>query len=96
MASETVVSSVAEFDDVSQQVLGNYFDDENMTINLKNFIEGCQYACTANLNWGYDGLLSFFIDVCTGNRSLTPSSLRSARYKLASDSLKGGLRVTLE
>jgi hypothetical protein len=53
VAARSISSSVAEFDQISSQVVNRDFDNEDMRANLKRFIDGCKYACTANLNWGY-------------------------------------------
>ncbi|KAJ5274029.1 terpenoid synthase [Penicillium angulare] len=52
VAVETVSSSVAEFDQIADKVLDMHTGDEKLAANLNNFIDGCKFACTANLNWG--------------------------------------------
>ncbi|PWY88674.1 terpenoid synthase [Aspergillus sclerotioniger CBS 115572] len=50
-AVHTVRESVAEFDRVADTFLIDKQDDPQL-LNLSNFIDGCKFACTANLNWG--------------------------------------------
>jgi hypothetical protein len=49
-AVHMVRSSVAEFDILSKQLLDQHSNNE-VHENLLNFVKGCKYACTANINW---------------------------------------------
>lgn len=48
---ETLVASVAAFENASMRLLDRYFSDPEIHRKLLHFIHGCQCACTANLNW---------------------------------------------
>ncbi|GKZ36287.1 terpene cyclase [Aspergillus brasiliensis] len=50
-AVHTVRDSVTEFDRVADTFLIDNQDDPQL-VNLSKFINGCKFACTANLNWG--------------------------------------------
>ncbi|KAE8149091.1 terpenoid synthase [Aspergillus avenaceus] len=50
-AARTVCNSVAEFDRVAEAFLIDNQEDPQLG-NLSKFIDGCKFACTANLNWG--------------------------------------------
>ncbi|GKZ27448.1 hypothetical protein AbraCBS73388_004666 [Aspergillus brasiliensis] len=51
-AVHTVQDSVTEFDRVADTFLINSQDDPQL-VSLSKFIDGCNFASTANLNWGY-------------------------------------------
>ncbi|KAG9252051.1 isoprenoid synthase domain-containing protein [Emericellopsis atlantica] len=50
-SSQIVEESVERLDAASERLLARYAHDEKTQADLGKFIEGCQYACTANLNW---------------------------------------------
>jgi len=50
-SSQIVEESVRRLDAASERLLARYAHDEKTRADLGKFIEGCQYACTANLNW---------------------------------------------
>ncbi|KAI6781733.1 Microbial Terpene synthase-like protein [Emericellopsis cladophorae] len=50
-SSQIVEESVKRLDAASERLLARYAHDEKTRADLGKFIEGCQYACTANLNW---------------------------------------------
>ncbi len=51
-----VKASIAAFDSSSQRLLNEYSSEADSCAKLQKFIDGCQYACMSNLNWG---LVSF-------------------------------------
>ncbi|MCJ1239389.1 hypothetical protein MMC14_007385 [Varicellaria rhodocarpa] len=44
-------NAVASFDQAARILLARYTQDDITATCLGQFIEGCRYACTANLNW---------------------------------------------
>ena len=44
-------TAVANFEQAANALLTNHTQDDEVATKLGNFIDGCRYACTANLNW---------------------------------------------
>ena len=101
MAMNIFESSVVAFSECSQRLLARYTYDAKVHKGLQKFITGCQYACTANLNWRSVRVVSIQPPIPKyASTELTtllsqPNSLESSRYKLGYISLSGNVRMTL-
>ncbi|KAK7911630.1 terpenoid synthase [Apiospora marii] len=49
--AEMVKASIGRFEAAEENLLARYSDRPNSGRALKDYIDGCKYACTANLNW---------------------------------------------
>lgn len=54
VAMSILEASVKAFSQCSQRLLARYAHDQQVHRALQKFITGCQYACTANLNWSLE------------------------------------------
>lgn len=96
-------ASVKAFSQCSQRLLARYAHDQQVHRALQKFITGCQYACTANLNWRSVGIIPKPIPpppaVRSGLRTdqTLPqlNSLESSRYKLRFKSLNDNVMMVL-
>lgn len=46
-----IETSVARFEMAANALLAQYTHDPVVAGHVRNFVDGCRYACTANLNW---------------------------------------------
>ena len=88
-AAQEVEDAVMIFDSLVMRLRKRFEGDESIQ-DVEHMILGCQYACTANLDWRY-GIIS----PCYLQRpvSKVDTSLKSSRYKL--ESLGEGRKVIL-
>ncbi|PLB51409.1 terpenoid synthase [Aspergillus steynii IBT 23096] len=49
-AADMIFSSAKEFDQLAEKLLSSQPEDDAQD-NLRKFIDGCRYCCSANLNW---------------------------------------------
>ncbi|KAK8001173.1 isoprenoid synthase domain-containing protein, partial [Apiospora marii] len=49
--AEMVKASIGRFEAAEEDLLGRYSDRPDSGRALRDYIDGCKYACTANLNW---------------------------------------------
>ena len=89
VAFANIRDSVESFDAASSRLLQAFEHDRPTRVQIENFIDGCKYACTANLDWRYVLLTVKPFVVLNG------TSLSSGRYLLNSPSLTGGLAIDL-
>lgn len=50
-ATEIVRLSIQRLDTAENDILRSYCPTSSEHTKIYNFIKGCKYACTANLNW---------------------------------------------
>ncbi|KAI2638861.1 terpenoid synthase [Hypomontagnella submonticulosa] len=50
-AVEIVRSAIERFDTAEKQILDRYSATPEVQNDIRKFIDGCKYACTANINW---------------------------------------------
>jgi hypothetical protein len=50
-AADMIRSSVRRFDEAESEILASFSHDPEALESIRKFIEGCKFACTANLNW---------------------------------------------
>ncbi|KAI1380799.1 isoprenoid synthase domain-containing protein [Hypoxylon crocopeplum] len=50
-AVDIVQSSILRFEAAERQILERYSPTPKVQDDIRKFIDGCKYACTANLNW---------------------------------------------
>ncbi|KAK8115327.1 Terpene synthase [Apiospora kogelbergensis] len=49
---EMVKTSIRRIEEAEKDILAKYPEESKSRQALKGYIDGCKYACTANLNWG--------------------------------------------
>lgn len=52
LAISMIYRSVEQFEAAEKELLQRYASSP-VLVNIRNFVDGCKYACTGNLNWRY-------------------------------------------
>jgi hypothetical protein len=53
-ASQTLRSSIDSFDKTAERLLSRVSYNESLKSDVQKIVDGCQYACTGNLNWSLE------------------------------------------
>ena len=90
-AVEMIKSAVKAFDLIAEQLLARHLHDTELTLKLQKYVDGCRYACTANLNWRSVPLV---LIMAFAALTRVPS-LCSGRYQFHNNTTCGGITLTL-
>lgn len=80
-SSGLIIQSVQALDE-AEEILKERYGSDAKYKEMCQFIDGCKYACTANLNWRYVRSCTLFIRHCTSLETTSrPMSSTTVSYQ---------------